>query len=641
MMAARNRLLIAFLSLVPALTLSAGNLLFGQTLDDRTATVTVNLRLPDGTSFDSGAVVNLCTFAGSPLGIGTRRVDQVLFSSLPPGRYTVEVFAPGYQKASETAEIMQAGQRIQVYVTMVPESGPATPAQNSGPPLLAPNVQRELNKAMEAFRTNKPEDAKKHLDKLAHAAPGNPDVNYVWGMYYALHQDWANARIYWEKAVQIYPRQAFALAALGQLAIQRGDMPTAIVYFGRAVEVSPSSLHLHERLAEAYFSSGEYDAAQKQAELAIDLGKERASRAQLVLAEVLLRRNQTQSAEKALHTLLTREPKGPLADQVKLLLEIVHPPAAPAGMPAMATSGAPLAPPATAEEASYPSLPTMSVGDLVPPAKWMPPDVDESMPSVEAGVACPLPQIQQQTAKRVREFVDAVNRIAATESLDHETMDRYGFPSGHEFRKYSYVASLRETRPGMYTVQEYRNGSSGLDIFPGGLATLGLPSLVMIFHPAFRDEYEVSCEGLSRWHGGLAWQLHFRQRPDKPVRLREYNVGRNAYAVALRGRAWIAADTFQIVSLETDIVAPVPQIRLNAEHISVDYMPVEFRKYNQELWLPHSAELFFDLGGRRIHRRHQFSNYLLFSVDENQKISEPAAASADSVSAPASASRNF
>jgi hypothetical protein len=52
---------------------------------------------------------------------------------------------------------------------------------------------------------------------------------------------------------------------------------------------------------------------------------------------------------------------------------------------------------------------------------------------------------------------------------------------------------------------------------------------------------------------------------------------------------------------------------------------VKFRKGNEQLWLPQSAELFFDLGGRRIHRRHHFSNYLLFSVDENQKIAAPTA----------------
>jgi hypothetical protein len=268
----------------------------------------------------------------------------------------------------------------------------------------------------------------------------------------------------------------------------------------------------------------------------------------------------------------------------------------------------------------------------------MPPDVDESMPAVEAGVACPLNTVQEESGKRVAEFVDAVNRITATEELEHENVDRYGFSSKRETRRYTYVASMQEVRPGAYIVDEYRNGSMGLDIFPARLATLGLSSLVMIFHPAYRDEYSFMCEGLTKWHGAPAWQVHFRQRPDKPARLREYRVRNQGYAILLKGRAWISTDTFQIVSLETDIAAQIPRIRLKSEHIAIEYKPVQFRRRHEELWLPDSAEIFLDFDGRRVHRRHQFSNYLLFAVDEAQKIANPAVA--DSNPTPAASQSN-
>jgi hypothetical protein len=102
--------------------------------------------------------------------------------------------------------------------------------------------------------------------------------------------------------------------------------------------------------------------------------------------------------------------------------------------------------------------------------------------------------------------------------------------------------------------------------------------------------------------------------------------------LSLRGWAWI-----------TDIVAPIPQIRLKAEHISIDYALGKFHKGNEELWLPQSAELFFELGGRRIERRLRFSNYLLFSVDENQKIAAPTvnAESANQRPSPSRTSRTW
>src|SRR5258708_12252463 len=145
----------------------------------------------------------------------------------------------------------------------------------------------------------------------------------------------------------------------------------------------------------------------------------------------------------------------------------------------------------------------------------------------------------------------------------------------------------------------------------------------MACHPVYVDDYEVTWEGLSRWNGGLAWQVHFRQKADKPARLRSYRVNALSFPVALRGRAWIAADSFQIVSLETDIVSPIPQIQLKAEHISVEYAPVKFVSHHAQLWLPEIAEIFFDSGHPPIHPRHHFPDSLLFPPHHHHPTTLP------------------
>jgi hypothetical protein len=86
---------------------------------------------------------------------------------------------------------------------------------------------------------------------------------------------------------------------------------------------------------------------------------------------------------------------------------------------------------------------------------------------------------------------------------------------------------------------------------------------------------------------------------------------------------WIAADNYQIVRLESNMVAPMPQIRLAAERVNIEYAPVRFRQGTLEMWLPASVEVYSDWKGHRVHRQHRFSNYLLFSVDDKQKISAP------------------
>jgi len=97
----------------------------------------------------------------------------------------------------------------------------------------------------------------------------------------------------------------------------------------------------------------------------------------------------------------------------------------------------------------------------------------------------------------------------------------------------------------------------------------------------------------------------------------------------LKGRAWVTADKFQIVRIESELVSPIPRIQLRSEHQIVEYGPVLFAKKNVELWLPKSAEIYFDFRKHRYYRRHSFDHYMLFSTDTQEKRNEPKAPSHD------------
>ena len=144
----------------------------------------------------------------------------------------------------------------------------------------------------------------------------------------------------------------------------------------------------------------------------------------------------------------------------------------------------------------------------------------------------------------------------------------------------------------------------------------------------------MTCEGLARRNGGLAWQVHFKQRTDKPNTIKRYRIGVEgpSYPVALKGRAWISADNYQIVRLETDLVSPVPEIRLVADHSDIEYGPVNFKQANVNMWLPKSADVYFDWKGRR--------NFMLFGVEDKQKITVPKVDDAAVVTGPSDAKPN-
>src|SRR5437667_4134701 len=75
--------------------------------------------------------------------------------------------------------------------------------------------------------------------------------------------------------------------------------------------------------------------------------------------------------------------------------------------------------------------------------------------------------------------------------------------------------------------------------------------------------------------------------------------------------------------MKTDWKSAKPEINLHAKHIDIEFCPVTFHSQKENMWLPASADIYFDLRGRRIRRRNTFTNYVLFTVNEKQSISAP------------------
>jgi hypothetical protein len=204
-------------------------------------------------------------------------------------------------------------------------------------------------------------------------------------------------------------------------------------------------------------------------------------------------------------------------------------------------------------------------------SRWLLPGVDELAPPAESGSACDLDDVLQKAGKKIQEFVENVERFTATESLYQETLNKSGEVSEKENRQFEYTAAIQEMRPGMLTVDEYLGSGPTHAASPGGLTTKGLPALLLIFHPYDTSAFSMKCEGLVYRKGQPTWQIYFRQRADKPNTTRSYSFGpsRRSYLVALKGRAWFAADSYQIVSLQTDLIAPMTDIQLTVDRADI------------------------------------------------------------------------
>lgn len=278
---------------------------------------------------------------------------------------------------------------------------------------------------------------------------------------------------------------------------------------------------------------------------------------------------------------------------------------------------------ATGEEINRAKTEPAPAETLEPHLEWAPPGVDASKPDVAAGVSCDLPAVLAGVSERTKEFVANLQKFSATEHVNHYPIDFNGHRLPPQSRTFEYIAVVTNIDNGLFSLDEYRNGSLDRSRFPGGIATEGVPAVALLFHPLLASDYNFKCEGLGNRKGRPAWQVYFIQRNDRPSRIGGYRTFNGFYPFDLKGRAWIDAATYQVLGLESELVKPIPAVGLKKQLEIINYGSVSFHSHKQQLWLPQSVEVYFDGRERRFYRTLTFSDFKIFTVDTDQSIHAP------------------
>ena len=255
--------------------------------------------------------------------------------------------------------------------------------------------------------------------------------------------------------------------------------------------------------------------------------------------------------------------------------------------------------------------------------RWDPPNVDVPVSSISASPACSLPDVLKQAGVRATELINHLQNFDAHEQVRYEQTDGFGMPNMAVAAKFDYLVDFGE-QPDALKVHETRTPLNGTDDQQvRSLLDKGLPVLALIFHSNLQSDYEMRCEGFSEWNNVPAWIIYFSQIKGKRVRTLSMGTATSIYPVSLKGRAWVAADSGQLMHLETNLMQGIPIIELQSNAVSVDYAPVQFKSQSLEVWLPQSAVAYTDYGKRRTIIEHTFSDFQLFSVQTKQVIGEP------------------
>jgi Flp pilus assembly protein TadD len=616
---------------------------------DMLVTVVVSVREFGGAPLQGNAVVKLSSdFSGVHLTAPTQDAGNATFPPVRAGDYQIEVSCVGYKTKTEPASVMPSYTSYNVYVYIQSESAADTMGPAPSATTMSPKLQSEIDKGVTKMRRQQYDEARQHFEKAAKMAPGNPDVQYMSGMleYYQQHYDLARTKL--ETAISINPNHERALVTLGEIQLREKQAPQAVQTLEKAYLVNGADWRTHYLLAFAYADENNLAKAETHAQRAADLGgKEHSPQARVLLGRILSSEGKTKEARSAFDTVLRDFPADPAAKDAKsglvALEKSAESPAvnvvvastspantsasSPSASAASANSSAGILPSASAGSSSSVNASSVPQPAPAPPVSirpWAPPDVDAKEYVVASDVACSLDTVLQRTQTRTMKQIANFEKFMATEHIEHQDIDGYGNPGLIKSKDFTYLVFIRKGKTGSIFLDEERDGGESLNEFPTSLASHGLVGLgVFLFDPEYQNDVTYRCEGLSEWRGQAAWEIRFEQKRDVDSRLMTWRNNHGVFPVAIKGRAWISSNTYDVLHLETDLREPISQIELDRDHLSIDYGPVKFDRGATSLWLPWYAEMYMQLHGKRYHHRHTLTNYALFSVDTEHQINAP------------------
>jgi hypothetical protein len=185
--------------------------------------------------------------------------------------------------------------------------------------------------------------------------------------------------------------------------------------------------------------------------------------------------------------------------------------------------------------------------------------VDDPISSLSATPPCSLPDVLKQAGQRAEELVDHLQKFIAREQVRYQQTDRQGAPEIYLAPKFEYLVDFGKTFEPLH-IHETRTPLSGTEDGPlSSILDKGLPVLALIFHPSLQGDYEMGCEGATLWNHQPAWVVHFRQMRGKRPRTVTMETPVEVYPrllnatelrpLSIKGRAWIAADSGQVISV--------------------------------------------------------------------------------------------
>lgn len=270
--------------------------------------------------------------------------------------------------------------------------------------------------------------------------------------------------------------------------------------------------------------------------------------------------------------------------------------------------------PATASAAVYafanPYLdwPLTQLTELIPDLKTLQPAPDQQQ----------LPVILKNMGRTVDDFVRNIGDLIAREDVTQEKLNADGKVKAKERVQDNYLILHHGYEWGSraeYRMDDQGNRLGPIGLEKGYLVTSGAALSCISFSTVVQPQSRFRYLGDDRLGSRETYVLGFAQNPGE-VTFTTVMRGTGGHEVGMlsQGILWVDKDSFQILRMRSDLLAPYKEIGLDRLTTDVSFGEVRFQDVPNPLWLPSDADVFIDIAGKRYRNLHRYTNYRRYRV---------------------------
>jgi Flp pilus assembly protein TadD len=239
-----------------------------------------------------------------------------------------------------------------------------------------------------------------------------------------------------------------------------------------------------------------------------------------------------------------------------------------------------------------------------------------------------LDTLLQKIGVNVDNFFKQFQNATSREQIREEQLNKGGKVTHTLEQKFQYLLLTQPAQGGLMSLDEYRTDQGGsltgpIGLKDGFMLSAGFASISLFFHPAYQSGASFRYLGREKVDGTDCDVVGFAQVPAKAKMFERFNTPGATVLVLHQGVAWVDPSDSRIVRLRTDLLQPLPKIRLLRETTEIHYSMVNFKGVAAALSLPADVAVTVQWKGKTFRNMHQYGDFKLFNTAAHEKHVTP------------------